>query len=181
MHQINKIVIHCSATANGKALGSERQTAAQVIDGWHANRSFKRQPTYRKQFNPHLSAIGYHYVIDTDGTISTGRAENETGAHVKGHNLNSLGICLVGGVGVGAEKHHGRYTKAQWLSLHELIQNLSTRYPNARLCGHRDLSPDLNGDGKITPNEWQKVCPSFSVSSWLDVGEIVYQEHLFKG
>lgn len=178
-YPINKIVIHCSATRNGKSLRSSTQTAAQCIDGWHKGRGFKRSPEKYKQFNPHLQHIGYHFVIDSDGTVETGRQEGETGAHVKGHNANSLGICLVGGI-TASGKPHGEYTEAQWQALHKLLCKLEAKYPKARICGHRDLSPDLNGDGSITPNEWLKACPCFDVWSWLDSEQIVNVDHLFK-
>lgn len=177
---INKIVIHCSATQNGKSLRSSTQTAAQCIDGWHKARGFKRSSDKCKQFNPHLQHIGYHFVIDTDGTVETGRQEGETGAHVKGHNLNSLGICLVGGI-TKEKRNHGEYTEAQWIALSKLLRKLESKYPSARICGHRDLSPDLNGDGTVTPNEWIKACPCFDVWSWLDSEQMINFDHLFKG
>ncbi|AWX15216.1 N-acetylmuramoyl-L-alanine amidase [Mergibacter septicus] len=179
MRQINKIVIHCAATANGKPLGNSHQTAAQVIDNWHAKRGFKRQEN-NLHFNPRLPHIGYHFVIDTDGLVESGRAINEIGAHVKGHNHNSIGICLIGGVGVGREKAHGRYTVEQWNSLANLLSNLAERFPHAEIYGHRDLSPDLNDDGVITQNEWLKTCPNFDVASWLDQynGTVNY-DHLY--
>ncbi|NYA48022.1 N-acetylmuramoyl-L-alanine amidase [Haemophilus haemolyticus] len=177
---ITKIVIHCSATQNGKQLRTATQTAAERINDWHKQRGFQRLAGYYKQFNPHLQHIGYHFVIDTDGTVETGRKEGETGAHVKGHNLNSLGICLVGGI-TKDKRNHGEYTEAQWKALHRLLRELEAKYPSARICGHRDLSPDLNGDGTITPHEWIKDCPCFDVWSWLDSEEVVNVEHLFKG
>lgn len=176
---ITKIVIHCSATKNGKQLRTNKQTAAQRIDDWHKARGYQRTEWRTKQFNPHLKYIGYHFVIDTDGTVETGRAVGEVGAHVKGHNTGSIGICLVGGI-TAQGKNHGEYTEAQWKALHQLLRKLEAKYPNARICGHRDLSPDLNGDGRITKNEWLKDCPCFDVWSWLDSEEIVNVDHLFK-
>ncbi len=176
---IKKIVIHCSATANGKSLAGNGKTAAQVIDGWHKQRGFKRLNGNRKAFNAHLSHIGYHFIIDTTGKIESGRREGEVGAHVKGHNLHSLGICLVGGIRQDG-KNHGEYTERQWQSLHKLLCELEAKYPEARICGHRDLSPDLNGDGTISPNEWMKDCPCFDVWSYLDSEQVVYHEHLYK-
>ncbi|ACA32319.1 N-acetylmuramoyl-L-alanine amidase [Histophilus somni] len=173
---ITKIVVHCSATQNGKSLRNERLTAAQRIDLWHAKRGFLRK---NHQFNPYLRHIGYHFVIDTDGTVETGRAEGEIGAHVKGHNAHSLGICLVGGISITG-KNYGRYTVKQWQALYQLLQKLEAKYPEARICGHRDLSPDLNGDGTITPNEWVKDCPCFDVWEWLDSEQVINQSHLFK-
>lgn len=179
--QITKVVIHCSATANGKSLRTATQTDAQVIDGWHKARGFKRSDAAIKRFNPHLKHLGYHAVIDTDGTIEYGREIGEVGAHVKGHNTGSIGICLVGGIGIGKEKNHGRYTEAQWHALSQVLTTLAPQCAQAEIFGHRDLSPDLNGDGTIAPNEWLKTCPNFDVHEWLERGETVFVEHLFKG
>ncbi|MFC1014268.1 N-acetylmuramoyl-L-alanine amidase [Pasteurella multocida] len=166
MFPILKIVIHCSATQNGKSLATKNQTAAQVIDGWHKQRGYSR--------------IGYHYVIDVDGTLETGRKVGEMGAHVKGHNKQSIGICLVGGITKDG-KNHGEYTEAQWKTLYKLLRELESQHPQAKIYGHRDLSPDLNGDGSITPNEWLKTCPCFDVWSWLDSEQVINYEHLFEG
>lgn len=155
---IKLIVIHCAATKDGQKLGKGAQTAAQRIDDWHRARKFQRQAVNIAQFNPHLKHIGYHYVIDTDGTIETGRRVGETGAHVAGHNTGSVGICLVG---------TDRFTLAQWDALRGIVDTLRQQFPTARILGHRDLSPDLNGDGVITPNEWTKTCPGFTVTKWL--------------
>lgn len=178
--KIRKIVIHCSATQNGKPLRNKTQTAAQVIDSWHAGRGFKRTHSNLSQFNPYLKHIGYHYVIDTDGTVESCRKVGEIGSHVKGHNMHSVGICLVGGV-TKDKRNHAEYTEKQWQVLHRLLRKLESDYPEARICGHRDLSPDLNGDGTIAPNEWLKDCPCFDVWEWLDSEQIINPEHLFKG
>ncbi|RRN04667.1 N-acetylmuramoyl-L-alanine amidase [Bibersteinia trehalosi] len=178
---IKKLVVHCSATRNGRSLKTKTQTSAQRINEWHKARGFKRLEGNRKAFNPHLAHIGYHYVIDVDGTVETGRQVGEIGAHVKGHNMYSVGICLVGGI-TASGKNHGEYTEKQWQALHKLLRELEAKYPTVtQICGHRDLSPDLNGDGTISPNEWVKDCPCFDVWRWLDSDEIVNVEHLFKG
>ncbi|WP_298667999.1 N-acetylmuramoyl-L-alanine amidase [uncultured Haemophilus sp.] len=177
---INKIVIHCSATQNGKSLRTSKQTAAERIDDWHKARGYQRTEWRVKQFNPHLKHIGYHFVIDTDGTVETGRAVGEIGAHVKGHNTGSVGICLVGGI-TAQGKNHGEYTEKQWQVLHKLLRELEAIYPSARICGHRDLSPDTNKNGKVDKWEWLKDCPCFDVWSWLDSEEVVNVDHLFKG
>ena len=178
-YPINKIVVHCSATQNGRSLRTKTQTAAERIDDWHKKRGFQRAAKLVNLFNPHLKHVGYHFIIDTDGTVEAGRQVGETGAHVKGHNLHSIGICLVGGISIDG-KHFGRYTERQWRTLHNLLRELESQYPDARICGHRDLSPDLNGDGKITRNEWLKACPCFDVAEWRSSGEIVNVAHLFK-
>lgn len=176
---ILKLVVHCSATQNGKSLARQGLSSAQVIDKWHQKRGFRRSPTAIKHFNSHLPHIGYHFVIDVDGTVETGRQLGEIGAHVRGHNRNSLGICLIGGVDASGG-YHGEFTEAQWYALHKLLRELEAKYPKAKIYGHRDLSPDVNGDGSITPNEWLKACPCFDVWSWLDSEDVVNVEHLFK-
>lgn len=155
---IHTIVIHCSASPNGKPITSAAYpTAAQVIDVWHSKRGFNRTPEARHRFQPMLKHIGYHYVIDLDGTVESGRHQNERGAHAAGHNVNSLGVCLVG---------TDKFTLAQWHSLNELARALHMQHPRAGFTGHRNLSPDKNGDGHITPNEWTKICPGFDVTDW---------------
>ncbi|MCT8703246.1 N-acetylmuramoyl-L-alanine amidase, partial [Glaesserella parasuis] len=62
---------------------------------------------------------------------------------------------------------------------HRLLRELEAKYPNAKIYGHRDLSPDRNGDGTIAPNEWVKDCPCFDVWEWLDSEEIVNVGHLY--
>lgn len=148
-------MVHCAATPNGKPFG------IKDIDGWHKQRGFKRMSAFWRVFNPDLKYVGYHFVIKLDGTIETGRAENEIGAHVKGFNTGSLGICMIG---------TDKFTAQQWQSLTHLVQSLRLKHARAKVLGHRDLSPDLNGDGKITPNEFVKKCPCFDVNSWLVCG-----------
>ena len=86
---------------------------------------------------------------------------------------------MVGGIRKDV-KNHGEYTEKQWQALHKLLRQLEAKHPSARTCRHRDLSPDLNGDGTIMPNEWIKDYPCFDVWSWLDSEEVVNVEHLFK-
>lgn len=140
------LVVHCSATGPAQNIG------VREITQWHIQRGF--------------DTVGYHYVIRRDGTLETGRPESAIGAHVKGHNANSIGVCLVGGVDT-AGKPANNFNHAQFLALGELLDQLQSRYPDARILGHRDLSPDLNGDGRITPNEFIKACPSFDITAWL--------------
>ena len=197
---INLIVIHCSATPSGKPLAQGQWgkpgylNPAQVINAWHAQRGFQRQPDAMRAFNPSLSSIGYHYVVDLTGEVFTGRALQEVGAHALSYNANSVGICLVGGI-----ERDGRYTPKQWDSLKKVVQMLSAqcriplrsplrslRAPGAwditsGVCGHRDLSPDKNGDGLVESFEWLKTCPGFSTADWLSTGmtpepKNIYQE-----
>jgi N-acetylmuramoyl-L-alanine amidase len=168
---IRLLVIHCSASANGVSLARDGKTAVQVIDDWHHSRGFARDADWRSRFNPDLRSVGYHYVINTDGMSETARHRNERGAHVQGSNFNSLGICMIG---------TDKFTLAQWDTLHSIIKSLLIIYPNCRICGHRDLSVDINRDGRVTPNEWSKTCPGFDVTDWwLSKNFAPMQGHIF--
>jgi N-acetylmuramoyl-L-alanine amidase len=113
--------------------------------------------------------IGYHFVIGRDGLIEEGRPLNRQGAHVVGFNHISVGICMVGGVSEhDANKVENNFTPAQFNSLRKLLIDLQQKFPGARVVGHRDLSPDRNKDGRITPNEWLKGCPSFDAPAWWE-------------
>lgn len=151
MRTINLLVVHCSATPQGLDIG------AKEIRGMHMDP--------RRPGGP-FADIGYHYVIRENGTIEKGRADDVIGAHVQGWNSNSLGICLVGGLDL-ARKPANTFTPAQFESLEQLLRQLYLAYPITRTCGHRDLSPDLNHDGRIEPNEWMKQCPCFDVEPWF--------------
>lgn len=160
MRKIDLIVIHCSATPNG------RPVSVETVRGWHIARGFRD--------------IGYHYLIGVDGSVSVGRPEELPGAHAKGFNAYSIGVCLVGGVG-GPDKHNpGLYTMAQWDSLRIAVGDLLARYPAARVVGHRDLSPDLDGDGVIEPHEWIKLCPAFDVEAWLAAGMVAPSDNVLR-
>lgn len=145
MRKINLIVVHCSATPEGKDF------TVNDIDRWHRARGFKK--------------IGYHYVVYRDGTVHQGRAENEVGAHVSGYNNNSIGVCYIGGLTADGKKAKDTRTTAQKRGLLNLLIKLRKKYLDAKIVGHRDLSPDLNHDGKIEPNEWVKECPSFDAKT----------------
>jgi hypothetical protein len=149
---IDLIVIHCSASPNGRHL------TAEEIDRWHKARGFRRQLRDTALQEPRLLHIGYHYVIYTAGPLRGGRAESEIGAHVAGHNARSIGVCMIG---------TDRYSPNQWGTLRELVTRLQKKYPNAAIKGHRDLSPDRDGDGTVEPFEWLKTCPGFDVVRWL--------------
>ncbi|MGL9774700.1 MAG: N-acetylmuramoyl-L-alanine amidase [Sodalis sp. (in: enterobacteria)] len=90
-----------------------------------------------------LTSIGYHGVIDVDGQWLTGCDVEEVGAHVRGHNADSLGLCLVG---------TDQFTAAQWAVLRTQVLTLRARWPEATLHGHNEFS--------------SKLCPGFSVSAW---------------
>ena len=90
------------------------------------------------------------------------RPETEIGAHAKGYNENSIGICYEGGLNEKGKPSDTR-TKEQRNALDFLLDILVCRYPGVQIVGHRDLSKDRNGDGEITPAEWEKYCPCFHV------------------
>ena len=152
---IRRIVIHCSGSANGKPV-----TPAE-LDRWHQLRGFKRNPAHIGFNAPMLKHIGYHYVVETNGVVTACRGEREVGAHVQGSNADSLGVCVVG---------TDAFTAAQWKALRGLVGGLQSRLTGASVCGHRDLSPDLDGDGIVERHEWLKTCPGFDVAAWLKGG-----------
>lgn len=120
MRKINEIIIHCSATAEGKDFN------ASDIDRWHKQRGFKK--------------IGYHYVIKLDGTIEKGRGEEEIGAHCTNHNRNSIGICYVGGLAKDGKTPKDTRTPQQKSALWKLLLELIIKYPDATIHGHREFA-----------------------------------------
>lgn len=115
-----------------------------------------------------MFSIGYHFVIRRDGTREEGRRLPNTGAHVRGFNERSIGICLVGGVGKGGEPQNN-FTRDQLDELIDLLDDLNRRYPTAEILGHRDLISIQNArrrrNGK--PPVRQKACPSFDVRTFI--------------
>ena len=140
MRKINKVIIHCSATPEG------RDYTVADIDRWHRERGFNE--------------IGYHYVVYRDGSVHTGRDVAKIGAHCKGQNANSIGICYIGGLDANGKAKDTR-TEAQKRALRVLVAKLVKEYPIKEILGHRDTSPDTDGDGIVEPHEWTKMCPCF--------------------
>lgn len=173
---VDLIVIHCSASPDGVSLfegraGEPGFTAPiEVIDRWHAKRGFRRALGWRKSLNERLAAIGYHFAIYTNGAIATGRHMDEIGAHVYGFNRNSIGVCMIG---------TERFTMEAWDSLKQLVELLKLKYPAARVVGHRDLSPDVDGDGIVERWEWLKTCPGFDVAAWIARGMVPAPENVY--
>lgn len=142
MRQINMAVWHCSATKEHKYFDIDD------IDRWHIERGFRK--------------VGYHIVILLDGTKQYGRRIWEAGAHAKGFNSRSIGICYIGGLDAAGKAKDTR-TLAQKKTMKDLKEELDYFYPRIKHKGHRDLSVDLNGDGVISKDEWMKECPSFNI------------------
>jgi N-acetylmuramoyl-L-alanine amidase len=131
----NWLVIHCSATRAIQDVG------VSDIRKWHM------------QGNG-WSNIGYHFVIRRSGKVERGRALDEVGTHVQGHNTDSVGICLVGGLNNATFKPENNYSPQQWESLTNLLKMLLKKYPKAKVLGHRDFAGV------------QKACPCFPARVW---------------
>lgn len=144
--KVKYIVVHCSATS------PDTYVDARTIDRWHRMKGWLK--------------IGYHFVITRLGDVQPGRTLTEVGAHVQGHNAESIGICMAGGVDAKG-KAENNFTPAQWDALRKLVAEMRVKFPGAEVLGHRDLSPDLNHDGVIEASEYMKDCPSFDVRRWL--------------
>ena len=119
MRKITEIIIHCSATIEGKDY-----TVAD-IDRWHKARGWR--------------GIGYHFVIYRDGSIHAGRPISETGAHCTGHNAHSIGICYIGGLSKEGKSKDTR-TPEQHKAMRSLIKQLKEKFPEASIHGHREYA-----------------------------------------
>ena len=150
MRSLNKIIIHCSATPEG------RDVKTDTIRDWHVNER-------------DWSDIGYHFVIELDGTLVEGRPLERSGAHTKGHNRNSIGICYVGGV--EAEKKNGKWI-AKDTRTYKQIQTLNQLILS--LCDNFDISIDnVYGHNEFS----SKSCPSFDVKELVkELKEIYYEQ-----
>lgn len=129
MAQIGKIkylVVHCSDSPN------DREVDAAEINRWHLERGW--------------DGIGYHAVIQRSGLLEYGRPPYWQGAHVKGHNHESLGVCMIG---------DDVFTDAQFRTLRTLLQQWQRQHPKAQVVGHCDLDP-------------HKTCPNFNVKPWWE-------------
>jgi len=131
---VDYIVIHCSATKEDQNFNVED------IRRWHRQRGWMD--------------VGYHFVITRDGEVQTGRPHDVPGAHARGFNHVSLGICLIGGVESDGKTPESNYTAFQWKELERLVADLLKLHPDAKVLGHRDL-PNVN-----------KACPSFDAVDW---------------
>ncbi|MCH5326927.1 MAG: N-acetylmuramoyl-L-alanine amidase [Duncaniella sp.] len=137
MRKIEKIIIHCSATPEGKDY-----TVAQIRD-WHVRGNG-------------WSDIGYHFVIDRYGVVHKGRSVEKIGAHTKGQNARSIGICLIGGMDAENKRPKDTRTPAQRVALVNLVKELKATYgENVTVHGHNEFAA--------------KACPSFNVQTDPDL------------
>jgi len=112
------------------------------------------------------SRVGYHYFIKRSGVVQSGLAPDFVGIHARGYNSNSLAICLEGGLDENGDPEDN-FTEAQFRSLSSVLSLAKRLYPEAKIMGHRDISPDLNKNGIIEESEWLKACPCFDVKKEL--------------
>ena len=131
MREIKKIIVHCADTPEG------RDVRTAEIKRWHTEERG-------------WSDIGYHWVVELDGSINEGRSEDINGAHCRGHNSDSVGICYVGGSDSEGNPKDTR-TEEQRDALVTLIKEILDRHPDAEVFGHRDFST--------------KACPSFDAKT----------------
>ncbi|MBX2882392.1 MAG: N-acetylmuramoyl-L-alanine amidase [Granulosicoccus sp.] len=130
---IRHLVVHCSDTPDDETIGARDIHAMHLGFGWHG--------------------VGYHQIIQRDGTNEAGRPEYWQGAHVYGFNEISLGVCLIG-------RHE--FTPAQFDALEKQLRQWLRIYPQASVCGHRDFSYT------------EKTCPNFDVAAWCQSRGIVF-------
>ena len=122
---VKLLIVHCSDSENHMDLNAIDIHKMHLDFGW--------------------DGIGYHKVICRSGKIENGRPEYWKGAHVKGKNDLSLGVCLIG---------RDKFTKKQYSSLQKILRKWKLLYPNAKIIGHCDTE------------ETQKTCPNFDVLTW---------------
>ena len=130
MRVINKLIVHCSATREGMNISRD------TIRDWHLARGF--------------NDIGYHFYIDLDGNIHKGRDIAKIGAHSKGQNRSSIGICYCGGVESDGKTPKDTRNEAQKEALLCVLRTMKAMYPDAVIHSHRDFA--------------NKACPSFDAT-----------------
>ena len=131
MRQIKEIIVHCSATREGQDI------PVDTIKQWHVN-------------GRGWSDIGYHFYIDLYGEIHKGRDIAKIGAHCKGHNRGSIGICYCGGVEADGKTPKDTRLDCQKEALTAVLRTLKAMYPNAVIHSHNDFA--------------NKACPSFDAT-----------------
>ena len=129
---IKLLVVHCSDTKDSNNLSALDIHEMHLKFGW--------------------DGIGYHKIINRSGKVENGRPEYWIGAHVKGKNRSSIGVCYIGGMDRNMKNWIDTRTEAQKKSLIELIKDLQKKYPGSIVYGHRDFTS-------------KKPCPSFDAKN----------------
>ena len=137
---VKYLIVLCAYTPEKMDIG------ASDIDRWHREKGWMM--------------IGYHKVIKRDGTVEDGRPLSKSGAHVRGMNRTSIGICLIGGMNRSKDGPEINYTDEQMKSLRSLLDDLKEDYPIAKVRGHTDFDKG-------------KTCPNFDAGKWYETDEIV--------
>ena len=141
MRPISEVIAHCTATR--PEWMRDRPTSEKVseVRRWHVHDNGWRD-------------IGYHFLIDRDGTVAKGRPIEQVGAHTMNHNVGSIGISLFGGHGSAADdKFSDNFTPSQDAALHATIMRLIATYKVAKVSGHNQYAA--------------KACPGFYVPGWF--------------
>lgn len=142
-HGVTRIVVHCSATP------PEWDGDIRQIHEWHQKRGW--------------TMVGYHHVITRPGEVQNGRPYHKRGAHVKGYNHNSLGICLIGGITDWDTKQpQDNFTPEQKATLKAVLTSLKVLAPQALIQGHYELDSG-------------KACPSFDVGLWCEASGVQWR------
>jgi len=131
MRLVKEVIIHCSATREGQ------DVSVDTIRDWHLAKGW--------------NDIGYHFYIDIDGTIHKGRDIDRIGAHCKGRNRNSIGICYCGGVEADGKTPKDTRTQEQKESLLHVLKTIKAMYPESMIYSHNEFAA--------------KACPSFDATS----------------
>ena len=142
MRPIKETIIHCSATRPEWMAGATVDAKVSEIRRWHKSKT------------PPWSDIGYHFVIDRNGFVAKGRPITRTGAHVKGRNSGTIGVCLIGGHGSAeTDEFSEHFTPMQDKALRALIADLQSKYGPLHVSGHNQYAA--------------KACPGFGVPEWI--------------
>lgn len=141
MRKITEIILHCSATRPNWMHDAGTEAKVAEIRRWH-----KQDRGWRD--------IGYHFIVDRDGSVALGRPIEQTGSHVKGRNAGTIGVCLIGGHGSSAyDDFSENFTQAQDKAVRGLIADLRERFGDVPVSGHNDYAA--------------KACPGFKADKWL--------------
>lgn len=141
MRPINELIVHCSATQPDWMAGHSLAAKVQEIRRWHKARGW--------------SDIGYHHIIDRDGKIAEGRSIDRIGAHVRGKNTGTIGVCLLGGHGSSENDNFSdNFTPEQDKALRGYINDMDARYGPLKISPHHAYAA--------------KACPGFRVQQWLN-------------
>ena len=140
MRKITEIILHCSATAEGLDF------SVRDIRAWHKAQGWKD--------------VGYHYVVRLDGTVQEGRPLEQAGAHCKGHNDRSIGICYIGGLDAKDRSPKDTRTPSQRIALEALVLLLRLRFPRATVHGHKEFAAKGSTTIKVFAKENVHYAPN---------------------